>query len=118
MAINAIVQYNGGFESRGSHTNRWVESRGSHTNRDFSSPEVEIKIMPTSGERSTRGYTKFDFTVDKGKGRLNPSRDNNCKHSRRKVEKSCLTFLMCDPGWCVHKSDVQIKWDDNIQHTV
>ena len=28
-------------------------------------------------ERLVRGYTKFDFTVDEGKGRLNPSRDKN-----------------------------------------
>ena len=28
-----------------------------------------------SGERLVSGYTKFDFTVDDGKGRLNPSRD-------------------------------------------
>ena len=21
--------------------------------------------------------------------------------------------ILCDPGWCVHKSDVQNKWDDN-----
>ena len=39
-----------------------------------------------------RGYTKFDFTVDEGKERLNPSRDKNSgKHRRRKVEKSCVT---------------------------
>ena len=24
-----------------------------------------------------------------------------------------MTFLMCDPGWCIHKSGVQNKWDDN-----
>ena len=36
--------------------------------------------------------------------------------SRRKVEKSYVTFLLCDPGWCVHKSDAQNKWDDNT-HT-
>ena len=24
-----------------------------------------------------------------------------------------MTFLLCDPGWCVHKRDVQDKWDDN-----
>ena len=45
-------------------------------------------------------YTKFDFTVDEGKIRLNPSRDENQgKHRRRKVDKSCVTFLLCDPGW-------------------
>ena len=32
---------------------------------------------PTSGERLIRGYTKFDFTVDDGKERLNPSRDKS-----------------------------------------
>ena len=28
-----------------------------------------------------------------------------------------MTFLLCDSGWCVHKSDVQNKWDDNTKHT-
>ena len=29
-----------------------------------------------------------------------------------------MTFLICDPGWYVHKSDVQTKWDDNTNtHT-
>ena len=66
-------------------------------------------------ERLIHGYTEFDLTVDEGKGRLNPSRDKNeGKHRRRKVEKSCVIFLLCDLGWCVHKADVQHKWDDNI----
>ena len=27
--------------------------------------------------------------------------------------------ILCDPGWCVHKSDVQNKWDGNTRtHTV
>ena len=62
---------------------------------------------------------KNDFSVDEGKGRLNPSRDQNYgKHSRRKVEKSCVTSLLCDPVWCAHKSDVQNKWEDSTQaHT-
>ena len=34
-----------------------------------------LRSCPTSGERLCRGYKKFDFTVDEGKGRLNPSRD-------------------------------------------
>ena len=71
--------------------------------------------------RLIRGYTKFDFTVDEGKRRLHPSRDkikDQGTHRRRKVDekKSCVTFLLCDPGWCVHKSDVYNKWDDNT-HT-
>ena len=28
-----------------------------------------------------------------------------------------MTFLLCDPDWCVHKSDAQNKWDDNTNHT-
>ena len=69
----------------------------------------EKKACPTSGEGLICGYTKFVFTVDERKGRLNPSREKNeGKHRRRKVdEKSCATFLLCDPGWCV-----QNKWDD------
>ena len=57
--------------------------------------EIQYKIKkscPTSGERLIRGYLKFDFTVDEGKGRLSPSRDRNKgRHRRRKVEKSCVT---------------------------
>ena len=30
-----------------------------------------------------------------------------------------MAFLLRDSGWCVHKSDVQKKWDENTQqHTV
>ena len=29
------------------------------------------------------------------------------------MRKNCDNFPLCDPGWCVHKSDVQNKWDDN-----
>ena len=38
--------------------------------------------------------------VDEGKERLNPSREKNKgKHRRRKMnEKSCVTFLLWDPG--------------------
>ena len=77
-----------------------------------------IYICPTSGERLIRKYTKFDFiTVDEEKERLNASRDKNQgKHRRKKAEKSCATFLLCDPGLYAHKSDVQNKWDDNT-HT-
>ena len=44
----------------------------------------------------------FDFTVDEGKERLNPSREKNeGTHRGKKVDgKSCVTFLLCDPGWC------------------
>ena len=51
---------------------------------------------------------------------LNPSRDKNeGKHRRRKVdEKLCVTFPLCDLSWCIHKSDVQNKWDDNTTHTL
>ena len=43
--------------------------------------------------------------VDEGKEGLNHSREKNeGKHRRRKVdEKYCVTFLLCDPGWYVHK---------------
>ena len=28
-----------------------------------------------------------------------------------------MTFLLCDPGWCVHRSDVQNKWDNSTHHS-
>ena len=33
--------------------------------------------LSMNGERLIRGYTKFDFTVNEVKGRLDPSRDEN-----------------------------------------
>ena len=51
-------------------------------------------------------YTKFDFTIDEGKEWLNPSREKNKGMHRRKEEdeKSCVTFLLCDPGWYVERT--------------
>ena len=79
----------------------------------------EKQSSPASRERLIRGYTKFDFTVDEGKGRLNPFRDTHYrKHrSRRKVEKSCVTFRLFHPGWCVHVSNVQIEWNGKTHTT-
>ena len=41
-----------------------------------------------------------------GKERLNPSREKyKGTHRRKKVdEKSCVTFLLCDPGWYVQRA--------------
>ena len=59
----------------------------------------------------------FDFTVDEGKGWLNPSRDKNeSKHGRRKVEKSCVIFLLRDRRLYAQQSDVRNKWDEHT-HT-
>ena len=51
-------------------------------------------------------HKKFDFTVDEGKERLNPSRDKNKDmHRKRKMdEKFCVTFLLCDPGWYIRRT--------------
>ena len=64
--------------------------------------------MPNMGERLCPGYTKFDLTVDEGKGLLNPSRDEKIKAStaegrwgtraNKNEEIPVLTFLLCDPG--------------------
>ena len=45
----------------------------------------------------------------------------NFVESRKKVDEKyilCDTLLLCDPGWCVHKSDVQNNWDDNTHTTL
>ena len=59
-------------------------------------------------------HKKFDFTVDEGKERLNPSREKNeGTHRRRKVdEKSCVT-----PAGTSNEPDVQNEWEENTQHT-
>ena len=61
---------------------------------------------------NTHTHTKFDFTVDEGKERLNPSRENNKgTHRRRKVdEKSCVT-----PAGTPNEFDVQNKWEEKTQ---
>ena len=50
------------------------------------SHEVEFSLTscPTRGERLYHGYTRFDFTVDEGKGRLNPSRDKKLRQAPQK----------------------------------
>ena len=83
--------------SKPSEVGTWVRIPAhSHELRFFLTP------CPTSGERLFRTYTKFDFTVDERKGQLYLSREKKLgKNRRRKVEKSCETFLLCDPGWCI-----------------
>ena len=49
---------------------------------------------------------KIRLTVDEGKERLHPSREKNKEmHRRRKVDdKSCVAFLLCDPGWYIQRT--------------
>ena len=42
------------------------------------------------------GAQQVDSTIDEGKGQLNHYHDKKLdKHRRRKVEKSCVAFLLC-----------------------
>ena len=50
------------------------------TSRTFSGTQVVNKKRL----ELCRGYTKFDFTVDEGKGRLNPSRDKKVRQAPQK----------------------------------
>ena len=36
---------------------------------------------------------------------------------KERWRKICVTLLLCDPDWCVHKSDVQYKGDANTYTT-
>ena len=67
------------------------------------SNEIDVQ---NGWEENTHTHTKFDFTVDEGKEWLNPYREKNeGTHHRKKVdEKSCVTFLLCDPGWYVQRT--------------
>ena len=64
------------------------------------------KKLKNTNKNPQRVNTKFDFMVDEGKEWLNPSREKNeGTHHRKKVdEKSCVTFLLCDPGWYVQRT--------------
>ena len=61
-----------------------------------------LTLCPTSGERLRRGYTKFHFTVDEGKGRLNLSRDKKIRQAPQKKEggesNSCVVFPCLAPA--------------------
>ena len=84
--------------------------------------DILTKALSRANFRYHRKYPtllkeQLDFTVDEGKGRLNPCRDRNQgKHRRGKVKKFCVDFFLCDPGWCVYESDVRNKWDGST-HT-
>ena len=76
-------------------------------NWDFSSLKNKLKNKLKNAQQVENDYyTEFDFTVDEGKERLNPSREKNeGMHRRRKVdEKSCVAFLLCDPGWYIQQN--------------
>ena len=55
------------------------------------------------------GYTKFGFTVDEGKG----TAESFSRQKLRQAPQKEGGQIMCGPVWCVHKSDVQNKWNDN-----
>ena len=50
--------------------------------------------------------TIHTYIHTEGKERLNPSREKNeGTHRRKKMdENSCVTFLLCDPGWYVQRT--------------
>ena len=48
-------------------------------------------------------HIKFDFTVDKGKRGLNLSREKLRQAPQKERGGILVAFLLCDPGWCVHK---------------
>ena len=56
---------------------------------------------------------KFDFTVDEGEERLNPFARKIKASNAEGRWRNPVTFLLCDPSWYVHKSDVQNKCDDD-----
>ena len=68
----------------------------------------DVSSIPANGiflTKKLENDTKFDFTVDEGKERLNPREKNEGTHRKKKVdEKSCVTFLLCDPGWYVQRT--------------
>ena len=67
---------------------------------------IEVQNEWEKNKHTQTHIAKFGFTVDEGKEWLNPSREKNKgTHRRKKVdEKSCVTFLLCDPGWYVQRT--------------
>ena len=69
--------------------------------------------MPNKWRTIKSFVHKFDFMVDEGKERLNPSREKNKGTHRRSkvVAKSCVT-----PAGSSNEFDVQNKWEEKT-HT-
>ena len=65
---------------------------------------LELK-MP-NGWRTKSLVHKFRLHGRRGKGMAESfSREKLRQHRRKKVdEKSCVTFLLCDPGWYVQRT--------------
>ena len=95
-------------------------SRGPRRNR---LPIVYLKTNIISTRAINRGFSH----LLPNKIRLHGRREKRTaesfsrEKSRQAPQKEgrevlCETFLLRNPGWCVHKSDVQNKWDNNT-HT-
>ena len=69
-----------------------------------------IKISwPTSGEPLIRGVHKIRLHGRREK----ETAESFSRYKLRQAPQKEGGEILCDPGWCVHESDVQNNWDDN-----
>ena len=66
---------------------------------------------PTSGEQLIRGVHKIRLHGRRGK----ETAESFSRYKLRQAPQKEGGEILCDPGWCVHESDVQNNWDDNTQ---
>ena len=91
--------------------------------RPFPSSTVKSNFVYPRNNRSPlllvgHDVTKIPSSCDCAEVRTHVPTSEGLEVTRRKVhEKSCVTFLLCDPGWCVHKSDVQNNGMTSNTHT-
>lgn len=66
---------------------------------------------------------QLNFTVDEGKGRLNPSRDKRLRQAAQKksgakyYKPRCVNLFMCDPGRYVKHTPKGVDRPDYVDGT-
>ena len=95
-------------------------SMQSHELRFFltKNKKIEIKKMSNKWRTINSSVHKIRLHGRRGKGTAESFSREKLRQAPQKEggETSCLTFILCDPGWYIQKPDVQNKGDDNT-HT-
>ena len=71
------------------------------------------KKMPNKWRTINSLVHKIRLHGRRGKGTAESCSREKSRHAPQKEDGE----ILCDPGWYVHKPDVQNKWDDNTHHT-
>ena len=83
----------------------------------MSSYELEFFLKKMPNKRRTIKPLVHKIRLARSTRERNTAESFSREKSRQELQKEGGGIL-CDPGWYVHKPDVQNKWDDNTHNTV